>query len=173
MSGPVESGIQNIEKAARECVPSLVRKTERDFCQKAYQSCEIDYCSRTAVGIIRLVRWSISFYDLPDIVIPSGSGDLHHASTNWKKLITGISRFLTFINATLCHNSSGFLARRMPAAMAAGYCGEPTAEAFLKQVGIEYPQPRIKEGRRQLWLRDDLDRAIVPDLKPGDLAEDF
>jgi hypothetical protein len=57
----------------------------------------------------------------------------------------------------------------MPAAIAAGYCGEPTVEAFLKRVGKEYPQPRIKEGRRQLWLRDDLDRAIVPD----DLAEDL
>jgi hypothetical protein len=57
----------------------------------------------------------------------------------------------------------------MRAEIAAGYCGEPTVEAFLKRVGSEYPQPRIKEGRRRLWLRDDLDRAIVP----GDLAEDL
>ena len=68
---------------------------------------------------------------------------------------------------------AGSWPRRMPAAIAAGYCGEPTVEAFLKRVGIEYPQPRIKEGRRQLWLRDDLDRAIAPDLVPGDLAEDL
>ena len=46
-------------------------------------------------------------------------------------------------------------------------------EAFLKRVGTEYPQPRIKEGRRLLWFRDDLDRAIAPDIVPGDLAEDL
>jgi hypothetical protein len=61
----------------------------------------------------------------------------------------------------------------MPAAIAAGYCGETTVEAFLKRVGKEYPQPRVKEGRRQLWLRDDLDRAIAPDIVPVDLAEDL
>jgi len=61
----------------------------------------------------------------------------------------------------------------MSAEIAAGYCGELTVEAFLKRVGSEYPQPRIKEGRRQLWLRDDLDQAIVPYLAPGDLAEDL
>ena len=63
--------------------------------------------------------------------------------------------------------------RRMPAAIAAGYCGELTVEAFLKRVGTEYPQPRVKEGRRQLWLKDDLDRAIAPDMVPADLAEDL
>ncbi|MGY3586857.1 hypothetical protein ACVIGB_004081 [Bradyrhizobium sp. USDA 4341] len=63
--------------------------------------------------------------------------------------------------------------RRMPAAVAAGYCGELTVEAFLKRVGTEYPRPRVKEGRRQLWLRDDLDRAIAPDVARGDLAEDL
>jgi len=68
---------------------------------------------------------------------------------------------------------AGSWPRRMPAAIAAGYCGETTVEAFLKRVGIEYPQPRIKQGRRQLWLRDDLDRAIAPDLVPGDLAADL
>lgn len=52
--------------------------------------------------------------------------------------------------------------RRMPADLAAGYCGEPTVEAFLARVGEEYPQPRVSEGRRQLWLRDDLDAAILP-----------
>ena len=31
----------------------------------------------------------------------------------------------------------------------------------------------MKEGRRQLWLRDDLDRAIAPDIVPGDLAKDL
>ena len=68
---------------------------------------------------------------------------------------------------------TGSWPRRMRAEIAAGYCGEPTVDAFLKRVGSEYPQPRIKEGRRQLWLRDDLDRAIAPDIVPSDLAEDL
>ena len=36
--------------------------------------------------------------------------------------------------------------RRMPAELAAGFCGEATVEAFIKRVGTEYPQPRIKRG---------------------------
>lgn len=62
--------------------------------------------------------------------------------------------------------------RRMNAAHAAGYCGEETVEAFLKRVGTEYPQPRVAEGRRRLWLRDDLDAAIAPNI-PGDIADDL
>ena len=61
----------------------------------------------------------------------------------------------------------------MSAELAAGYCGESTVEAFLKRVGREYPQPRVHEGRRKLWLKDDLDRAIVPDFTIPDLAEDL
>jgi hypothetical protein len=57
---------------------------------------------------------------------------------------------------------TGSWPRRMAADLAAGYCGEPTVEDFLKRVGKEYPNPRVKEGRRQLWLFDDLDNAIVP-----------
>jgi hypothetical protein len=56
----------------------------------------------------------------------------------------------------------------MSAEIAAGYCGELTVKAFLERVGKEYPRPRVKEGRRQLWLRDDLDRAIARDMVPGD-----
>ena len=52
--------------------------------------------------------------------------------------------------------------RRMGVELAAAYCGEPTAEAFIKRVGHEYPQPRVCDGRRRLWLRDDLDPAILP-----------
>jgi hypothetical protein len=65
--------------------------------------------------------------------------------------------------------------RRMCAELAAGYCGEPTVEAFIGRVGKEYPQPRINDGRRRLWLRDDLDAAILPsDLAaPRELAEDL
>ena len=64
--------------------------------------------------------------------------------------------------------------RRMPATLAAGYCGEPSVEAFTARVGSEYPQPRVNDGRRRLWLRDDLDRAIgvkSADLDVEDAAE--
>ena len=56
--------------------------------------------------------------------------------------------------------------RRMNSAYAAGYVGEPGADTFMARVGTEYPAPRINEGRRKLWLRDDLDRAI------GAMSED-
>jgi hypothetical protein len=65
--------------------------------------------------------------------------------------------------------------RRMPAELAAGYCGEPSVEAFIERVGTEYPEPRVNEGRRRLWLRDDLDQAILPDdlRHERDAAEDL
>lgn len=63
--------------------------------------------------------------------------------------------------------------RRMPADLAAGYVGEKTIEDFLKRVGKDYPLPRVAEGRRRLWLIDDLDRAIAPSLVPNDIAEDL
>jgi len=49
----------------------------------------------------------------------------------------------------------------MAADLAAAYCGEQSVDAFLKRVGKEYPNPRVAEGRR-LWLKDDLDAAILP-----------
>jgi hypothetical protein len=58
--------------------------------------------------------------------------------------------------------------------LAAGYCGERSVEAFIGRVGKEYPPPRINDGRRRLWLRDDLDKAILPpDLSDRDVAEDL
>jgi hypothetical protein len=65
--------------------------------------------------------------------------------------------------------------RRMSAELAAAYCGEYSVQAFMRRVGREYPQPRVKDGRRQLWLRDDLDAAILPsELTPiPDVAEDL
>jgi hypothetical protein len=65
--------------------------------------------------------------------------------------------------------------RRMSAAVAAGYCGEDSIEAFMKRVGKEYPQPRVNDGRRKLWLRDDLDQAILPPELTAvrDLVEDL
>jgi hypothetical protein len=50
--------------------------------------------------------------------------------------------------------------RRMSAEYAAGYCGEPSVDAFLQRVGNEYPVPDVNEGRRRLWLRDNLDKAM-------------
>jgi hypothetical protein len=65
--------------------------------------------------------------------------------------------------------------RRMSAELAAAYCGEGSVKDFLKRVGREYPEARVKEGRRELWLRDDLDQAILPpDLaKVADVAADL
>jgi hypothetical protein len=68
---------------------------------------------------------------------------------------------------------AGAWPRRMPVELAAGYCGERTVKAFQDRVGKDYPAPRVREGRRQLWLRDDLDEAIAPDLVPGDVAQDL
>jgi len=96
---------------------------------------------------------------------------LHHHRAN--KFGTSFGRSRLFAMSRSAIIPPGSWPRRMPAAIAAGYCGEPTVEAFLKRVGTEYPQPRVKEGRRQLWLRDDLDRAIAPDIVPGNLAEDL
>jgi len=63
----------------------------------------------------------------------------------------------------------------MAAELAAAYCGERSVDAFLRRVGKEYPNPRIAEGRRRLWLRDDLDVAILPAelAHPRDVAEDL
>jgi hypothetical protein len=70
---------------------------------------------------------------------------------------------------------TGSWPRRMAADLAAAYCGESTVQAFVKRVGREYPKPRVNDGRRQLWLRDDLDAAILPPelATPRDLAEDL
>jgi hypothetical protein len=63
----------------------------------------------------------------------------------------------------------------MCAEVAAGYCGEASTKAFIARVGKEYPPPRVNDGRRRLWLRDDLDKAILPPELAGvrDVAEDL
>jgi hypothetical protein len=65
----------------------------------------------------------------------------------------------------------------MNAAMAAAYCGEASIRAFLARVGPnrEFPLPRIREGRRVLWLKDDLDKAMEPQHGESerDIAGDF
>ena len=50
-----------------------------------------------------------------------------------------------------------------------------TVESFLNRVGKEYPHPRVSDGRRKLWLRDDLDLAILPEelRHVADVAEDL
>jgi hypothetical protein len=70
---------------------------------------------------------------------------------------------------------SGSWPPRMRADLAAAYCGESTVDAFLKRVGTDYPQPRVAEGNRKLWLRADLDAAILPDdlRRVQDVAEDL
>jgi hypothetical protein len=70
---------------------------------------------------------------------------------------------------------AGSWPRRMGAELAAAYCGESSVDAFIKRIGSEYPPPRICEGRRRLWLKDDLDAAILPpELTPtADVAEDL
>jgi hypothetical protein len=64
----------------------------------------------------------------------------------------------------------------MRAELAAGYCGETTVASFIRRVRSgEYPPPAVNTGRRQLWLKDDLDRAILPHGHPDvtDVAEDL
>ena len=70
---------------------------------------------------------------------------------------------------------AGSWPRRMGVELAAAYCGESSVDAFIKRVGSEYPQPRICEGRRRLWLKDDLDAAILPPElgRTADVAEDL
>lgn len=65
---------------------------------------------------------------------------------------------------------------RMSAELAAGYCGESTVKAFLRRwKSGEYPPPTVNDGRRKLWLRDDLDQAILPAGRAAerDVAEDL
>ena len=67
---------------------------------------------------------------------------------------------------------SGAWPRRMTAPLAAAYVGEERIDGFLSRVGREYPRPRVDEGARKLWLKDDLDRAIEPETaEPSDAAE--
>lgn len=65
--------------------------------------------------------------------------------------------------------------RRMCVELAAAYCGEASVDAFMKRVGGEYPKPRVSEGRRRLWLKDDLDQAILPAelSRVADVADDL
>jgi hypothetical protein len=65
----------------------------------------------------------------------------------------------------------------MDAQLSAGYCGERSAEAFMRGVRAKiYPAPAVDRKRRKLWLRDDLDRVIKPSspfAAVADVAEDL
>jgi hypothetical protein len=64
--------------------------------------------------------------------------------------------------------------RRLHVELAAGYVGEKTVAAFVSRVRKgEYPPPIVNRGRRQLWLRDDLDRAIGHKEAFADAAGDL
>jgi hypothetical protein len=64
---------------------------------------------------VPLIRRGIFFYDLPDRVLPSVVGDLHHAPSpdEWTKKFEPhfpAAHVRTLRDAAFCHNSSGFLA---------------------------------------------------------------
>lgn len=48
----------------------------------------------------------------------------------------------------------------MRAETAAAYLDEVSVQAFRRKVGSVYPRPVNVSGRGQVWLKDDLDRAI-------------
>lgn len=48
----------------------------------------------------------------------------------------------------------------MRAPTAAAYCDELSVEAFKRRIGSTYPAPLNINGRRQVWLREQLDEAI-------------
>jgi hypothetical protein len=64
---------------------------------------------------------------------------------------------------------------QMNAQFAAGYVGEASVDTFLRHVREgEYPEPIVDSGKRKLWLKDDLDKAINrPQVIVADLAEDL
>lgn len=71
------------------------------------------------------------------------------------------------------HNP-GSWPRLMRAETAAAYVDEVSVEAFLRRAGKVYPAGRKMSGRGQVWIREDLDTAIVA-LKGagGSLVEDL
>lgn len=51
---------------------------------------------------------------------------------------------------------------RMPVEIAAGYCGERSAESFLLEVRAgTYPEPVVDRGRKKIWLKTDLDQVVL------------
>lgn len=60
----------------------------------------------------------------------------------------------------------------MPAAVAAGYLGEVSVEAFLRRVGKDYPKPVNISGRRRVWARKDLDAAVERLQGRGEMLRD-
>jgi hypothetical protein len=48
----------------------------------------------------------------------------------------------------------------MRATTAAAYLDEVSVDSFRRRVGSVYPRPVKISGRGELWLREDLDKAI-------------
>jgi hypothetical protein len=63
----------------------------------------------------------------------------------------------------------------MSAELAAAYVGERSVSAFETRVRSgEYPAPVVNSGKRRLWLKEDLDKAITRTQSiVADLAEDL
>jgi len=64
---------------------------------------------------------------------------------------------------------------QMDAETAAQYVGERSRATFLSRVGEVYPRPTARLGRRDLWLRGDLEKAVdlLHGRGPSRLAEDL
>ena len=60
----------------------------------------------------------------------------------------------------LTHTPGATWPALMRAKTAAAYVDETSVEAFRRRIGSLYPQPLTISGRGELWLRDDLDKAI-------------
>ena len=106
--------------------------------------------SRKTIAVPHQLKRLLKSSALSDAAVES-SLDLAHASDLSRQAFTRPA-------------SLPFWPRRMNAAMAAAYCGEASTRAFLARVGPtkEFPLPRVREGRRVLWLKDDLDKAMEP-----------
>lgn len=57
----------------------------------------------------------------------------------------------------------------MQAEVAAAYCGERTADSFMRHVGNRWPEPFIEDGKGKgkfcVWRKRDLDAIIHPDAR--------
>jgi hypothetical protein len=58
-------------------------------------------------------------------------------------------------------SNPGSWPRLMRAETAAAYVDERSVEAFRRRIGSVYPRPVNVSGRGEVWLKDQLDAAIV------------
>ena len=64
---------------------------------------------------------------------------------------------------------------QMDAQLAAEFVGERSRADFLRRVGDVYPRPTARIGRRDLWLRADLETAVnrLHGREPQSLADEL